>query len=186
MERRIQILTNLAFLGLCLVGVTLGIKTLLRPTPTLAPGGLASLQTAGPKKPSPPPVYKVGDAISIDNVDFRRAERTLLLVVRKGCRFCEESMPFYKRLGDDRTIAKHTQLVIVAPDEESVSRQELAQQHIRVDQVVKKSLGGLKVMGTPTAIVIDGAGRVEKIMVGRLDEKQQNELISVLKRPARP
>jgi hypothetical protein len=72
----------------------------------------------------------------------------------------------------------------VAPDEEAVSRDELAKQKIRVDQVVKEPLAGLKVRGTPTAIVVTSAGRVEKVMVGRLDEKQQEELISALKAQA--
>jgi len=127
--------------------------------------------------------YQVGEAIVLAPVDFNRAERTLLLVVRKGCRFCEESMPFYKRLGDDTVISKRVQLVIVAPDEELASREEFSTQQIRVDQVVKRSLSGLKVMGTPTAIVVNKQGRIEKVMAGRLDDKQQQELMSALKAP---
>jgi predicted transcriptional regulator len=72
---------------------------------------------------------------------------------------------------------------MVAPDEEAVSREELAKQQIRVDQVVKKSLAGLKVRGTPTAIVVSKDGRVEKVMAGRLDEKQQQELLAALRGP---
>lgn len=186
MDRRLQQLTNLAFLVLCMVGIALGIRALLRPTQVLIPGGLASLGSAAKRPPTPPPTYERGDAISVESVDFRRADRTLILVVRKGCRFCDESMPFYKRIGDDATIAKRAQLVIVAPDEEAVSREELAKQQIRVDQVVKKSLAALKVRGTPTALVVDRTGRIEKVMVGRLDEKQQQELVSALKGPVQP
>jgi thioredoxin-related protein len=113
-------------------------------------------------------------------------DRTLLLVVRKGCRFCDESMPFYKRLGDDPTLAKRTQFVLVAPDGEIVSREELAKQQVRVDQVVTKSLAALKVQGTPTAILVGKTGRIEKVMVGRLDEKQQEELVLALKAPMLP
>lgn len=187
MDRRIQQLTNLAFLLLCLVGVALGVRALFRPTAVLVPGGLNNLRAANPRPVAQPPVlYATGEAIAVESVDFTRADRTLLMVVRKGCRFCDESMPFYKRLGDDAMIAKRAQLVVVAPDDEAVSREELARQQIRVDHVVKRSLGLLKVRGTPTAIVVNKAGRVEKVMVGRLDEKQQQELMSALKGPAQP
>ena len=181
MDRHIQTLTNLAFLGLCIIGIALGVRSFLKPTPVLVPGGLNSLRASAPRPSTPPPPYQAGEPITLDNVNFAGASHTLLLVVRKGCRFCDESMPFYKRLGEDAEIARRTRLVIVAPDEEVVSREELDKQRVRVDQIVRKPLAGLKVRGTPTAIVVDKSGRVEKVMVGRLDEKQQQELMTALK-----
>ena len=185
MDRRIQLLTQFAFLCLCIVGIALGVRSLARPTPVLVTGGIRSIEPEAQRRPGPPTTYKVGDSITLTNVDFKRADRTLLLVVRKGCRFCDESMPFYKRLGDDPTLAKRTQFVVVAPDDELVSREELAKQQVRVDQIVTKSLTALRVQGTPTAILVAKTGRIERIMVGRLDETQQQELMSALNAPVR-
>ncbi len=181
MERHLQHATAIAFLALCVVGCAMGIKALGAPAaPVVRTGSVA--RTA----PAPPPTYTVGEKLTLAGVDFEAAEQTLLLVVRKGCRFCDESMPFYKQLGDDASIAKRTRLVIAAPDEEQVSREELAKQAVRVDQVVKVSAGQLKVRGTPTAILVDRSGAVRQVFIGRLDEAKQQELVGALKAASRP
>jgi hypothetical protein len=180
MERLVQFATSIAFLLLCLIGSGLGVKALLAPPPTRIAGPVQ------PPRPQPAPTYAVGEPIKVAGVDFRSAEQTLVLVVRKGCRFCDESMPFYKQLGDDIAIKKTTRLVIAAPDDEVVSREELAKQAVRVDQVVKVKGGELKVRGTPTAILVDRGGTVRQVLVGRLDETKQRDLIAALRTPARP
>jgi hypothetical protein len=179
MERRVQFATSIAFLLLCLVGSALGVKALVSPPPVRATDPLP------PPRPQPP-TYAVGEQIKVAGVDFRASAQTLVLVVRKGCRFCDESMPFYKQLGDDAAIAKTTRLVIAAPDDEVVSREELAKQAVRVDQVVKVKGGDLKVRGTPTVIVVDRGGTVRQVLIGRLDETKQRELVTTLRAAGRP
>lgn len=93
-------------------------------------------------------------------------------------------MPFYKQLGDDPAIAKRTRLVIAAPDDETVSREELAIRDVRVDQVIKVSAGQLKIRGTPTAILVDRSGAVRQVLIGRLDEAKEQELVGMLKASA--
>lgn len=183
MDRKLQTATAIAFFALCVVGTAVGIKALFAPpAPTIQ-----TVTNTGTRQPPPaPPTYAVGEKIALAGVDFRAAEQTLLLVVRKGCRYCDESMPFYKQLGDDAAIAKRTRLVLAAPDDETVSREELAKQAVRVDQVVKVSAGQLKIRGTPTAILIDRSGAVRQVFIGRLDEAKQQELVGVLKAFARP
>ena len=42
---------------------------------------------------------KAGDKLaSLDGWDWGAQDRTLVLVLRKGCHFCEDSAPFYQRL----------------------------------------------------------------------------------------
>jgi len=183
MERIVQFATSIAFLLLCIVGSGLGLRALVAPPPP--PAARVADPPAG-RASAPPPTYAVGESIKVAGVDFNAANQTLLLVVRKGCRFCEESMPFYKQLGDDRAIAKTTKLVIAAPDEENVSRDELAKQGVRVDQIVKVKGGQLKVRGTPTAILVDRKGTVREVLIGRLDETKQRELVAALRGSARP
>ena len=41
----------------------------------------------------------VGDRLpAFDGIDWAAHESTLVLALRKGCHFCENSMPFYRRL----------------------------------------------------------------------------------------
>ena len=183
MERHIQLATSISFLLLCLVGSALGVRALLYPPP---PQRATDAPVTSRPPTAPPPQYAVGEPIKLSGVDFRAAAQTLVLVVRKGCRFCDESMPFYKRLGDDGLIARTTKLVLAAPDDEIVSREELAKEAVRVDQVVKVRPGELKVRGTPTAILVDQKGTVRQVLIGRLDESKQRELVALLRTPARP
>jgi len=42
-------------------------------------------------------LFKTGDIVRM-GIDFRASQRTLLLVFRNNCRFCTDSMPFYREL----------------------------------------------------------------------------------------
>ena len=42
---------------------------------------------------------RVGDQLPvIPGVDWKVNDRTLVLALRKGCHYCEDSMPFYRKL----------------------------------------------------------------------------------------
>lgn len=174
MERHLQLAATCAFLALCVVGVVLGVRQLLLP---VGPHGLAPIREPQPALST----YQPGDAISLRGVEFATSEHTLVLVIRKGCRFCEESMPFYQRLGDDASLAARVRIVVVAPDDEATSRAELARNRVRVDQIVQLQLNLLKVRGTPTAVLVGRTGVVERAWTGRLDNPGEQELIEVLK-----
>ena len=79
---------------------------------------------------------------------------TLLLAVRKGCHFCEESMPFYRRIAalrDQHQI--DTQLVAVFPDSEGEARGVLKDAWL--DSIGLASgvpLSRINVTGTPTLL----------------------------------
>jgi hypothetical protein len=176
MERLLQLLTSVAFLVLCVVGIAVGLKALRGPSTGTADG-----TGDGPAVESQAQVYQVGERISLDKIDFSQAYRTLVLVVRQDCRFCDDSMPFYKRLGDDDEIGRRTRIVMVAPDDEEVSRAGLQSRGIRVDQILRVGVDQLRVRGTPTAIVVNAAGVVQRILTGRLAEPQQAELIGYLR-----
>jgi thioredoxin-related protein len=135
-------------------------------------------------RPRPSPeVYSDGELVTIPGVSFGKSDYTLLLVTQKSCRYCEQSMPFYKALGDDRGIAKRTKIVLLAPDDERTSWDELGKHGVRVDQVVRTSLGSLKISGTPTAIVVNRQGIVERALTGLLDEERQTQLLAALRAP---
>jgi hypothetical protein len=44
-------------------------------------------------------------------------QKTLVLAIRKGCHFCEDSLPFYKRLSDlEKSNTLHAHVLAVMPD----------------------------------------------------------------------
>ncbi|GMV23129.1 MAG: hypothetical protein AMXMBFR57_30780 [Acidimicrobiia bacterium] len=104
LERWLQTASSIAFLALCVVGTALGVRALTRPAPPP--------QTAIPPGAVRPaiPLAKSGDRIAVPGVDFSKSDRTLLLVLKKGCVYCEASMPFYQQLATDSGITATTRL----------------------------------------------------------------------------
>jgi len=110
-------------------------------------------------------------------------QSTLLLAVRKGCRFCDDSMPFYRRLvalRDQHQI--DTELVAVFPDSEGEAHGVL--KDARLDSIVLASgvpLSRIKVTGTPTLILVDSRGVVSRAWSGELTPDGEEEVIKALK-----
>ena len=174
MARRIEILANLAFMVLCIVGIVLGVQAVTRPASVAA--------NSGPVPPTArtlPPLYEPGDKLTIDGVDFKAANKTLLLVIRSTCRFCTESMPFYKTLMAARS--SQARIVALTPETVEVGAGYLGSHGVQLDAVVSTPLTAVKVRGTPTAILVSNAGSVEKVWQGRLDSKSELEVIAGLR-----
>src|SRR5262245_53592825 len=69
--------------------------------------------------------YQPGESISIPGIDFRQADRTLVLVLRKSCHFCEASMPFYRVLADGQKQLDGTHLVVASSDDVHTTQSNL-------------------------------------------------------------
>jgi thioredoxin-related protein len=126
-------------------------------------------------------MYQPGETIEVPGVDFSVADQTLVLVVRKGCGWCERSMPFYREITANKSLTERTRLVAAAPDPVAVSIEDLAKSGVRFEQVVQVSLGQVRVRGTPTAILVGQDGKVRKIWPGWLSDERQQEVLSALK-----
>jgi hypothetical protein len=88
MDKQLQTVTTIAFLVLCVSASGLAVKK------TFWPDRTTVVVPSGPRTPPARPMYQLGEKIQMPGVDFGQAVRTVVLVVRKGCRFCDESMPF--------------------------------------------------------------------------------------------
>lgn len=174
MVRRIEILANLAFLLLCTVGIVLGVQAMSRPTPVVANGPPTPARSA-------PPLYQSGERITIDGVDFTAAPKTLLLVVRSTCRYCTDSMPFYKTLASAPTSGRRARIVALTPEAVEVGAEYFDSFGVKLDGVVSTPLTALKVRGTPTAILVSSTGVVEKVWQGRVDSKTELEVAAALR-----
>ena len=129
------------------------------------------------------PQVKVGDQLpALPQVSWRDNDRTLLLVIRKGCHYCEDSMPFYRHLSQMAERGElNAHLVAVLPDSPSDARDLLENQQISIATVPDFPLKELNVAGTPTVILADNAGRVLDVWSGELAPKNEDSLIESLK-----
>lgn len=123
--------------------------------------------------------YRVppGTKVSLPEVDWAQNGQTLLVVLKKECRYCAESAPFYQRLVRETAAQKGVRLVAVLPQEVSEGKEYLSSLDVPIDEVRQAELSALGVQGTPTLILVNGQGEVMESWVGKLPVEQETEVL---------
>jgi hypothetical protein len=130
---------------------------------------------------APPPQtdeVKAGDKlVSLKGWDWGAQDRTLVLVLRKGCHFCEDSAPFYQRLVAQQQAGSKTAIVAVFPDSDDVAKEVVQTEGLGIPAVAGVPLERLKVSGTPTLLLVDSSGKVLNAWDGMLSPRQELEVM---------
>ncbi len=115
-----------------------------------------------------------GERVQVpQGVALAEAGRTLVLALRVGCRFCEESLPFYERLARECASSGGGRMVAVFPDgAESVGRFARSS-GLPFASFAGVSLASLHVSGTPTLLLIGGHDTVVNSWEGVLTPEQE-------------
>lgn len=121
----------------------------------------------------------VGAKVNLPDTDLSAQSKTLLLVLQKGCRFCAESAPFYKRL-QENTRDKNVRLIAVLPGKPEESTAYLSELGIGNMEVKQSPLNALQTSGTPTLILTNAKGEVTNFWVGQLPADKEEEVIKQL------
>ena len=132
-----------------------------------------------------PNQIRVGDKLpNLDGWDWSAHERTLVLILRKGCHFCEDSAPFYQRLAVLQKQGVTTSPVVaVFPDSADVVEHTVQSEGLEVRTVSGVSLEELKIVGTPTLLLVDKRGKVLNAWIGVLSPRQELEVIKAMACP---
>jgi hypothetical protein len=116
----------------------------------------------------------VGSKVSLPGINWADGT-TLVLALQQGCRYCEESAAFYRRLRDQRSGSQPRMVAVIPGDKTKVARY-LSEQGVIVDDIINLSLAEIKVSATPTLLLVDRSGKVSDVWVGRLDARKENEV----------
>lgn len=118
--------------------------------------------------------------LPLPEVDWKRGELTLVLVLNDKCRFCTEGGEFYRRLTE---AARDYQVPVVAalPGEVSESRSYLSSLSLSVPEVRRASHQSIGVPGTPTLILVNGEGVIVDAWVGKLQAEDEAGVLERLK-----
>ena len=117
------------------------------------------------------------DSVGVD-IDFGASAKTLVMALDSDCVFCQQSMPFYRRLLEaDRA---DTQIVVATSPDDSAIIDYLSTERVNPDTVVFVEPGTLPVPGTPTLLLVDDQGLITHAWVGLLDDYREAEVISSL------
>src|ERR1700694_4859712 len=88
---------------------------------------------------------------------------TLVLALKKGCHFCEESMPFYRRLSTMQQAGQlNVRMMAVFPDVSTDVTEVMESQKLSIPAFPAVQLDMFRVSGTPTLILVDRNGKVVK------------------------
>jgi thioredoxin-related protein len=131
-----------------------------------------------------PPVneVKVGEKLThLDGWEWSAHDRTLVMVLRKGCHFCEDSAPFYQRLiAHQKQYGSDTSIVAVFPDSAYAVKDVVQSEGLEVQALAGVPLEDLKVSGTPSVLLVDRSGTVVNTWVGMLSPRQELEVLNAM------
>ena len=143
---------------------------------------LIAVQRLRPTVSEPLPTYAAGDLMDpLEGVNFGGAAQTLVMALREDCRFCRDSVPFYQELlAQEGTRKVSSQFVVVSTDPAASMAAYLKAGGLDVQHVVEYAPGALKIPATPTLLLINATGHVERVWRGRLAPNLQKEVFGAL------
>ena len=129
-----------------------------------------------------PRSVEAGDRLAkVFGLDWNQHEHTLVLALNTGCHFCEQSVPFYRRLADTQAPGGNDlEIVAVFPNDAEMVHQFMTKDNLRIRSLADVPLERLHVNATPTLILVDNNGRVERSSVGLLSPPEELELFKSL------
>jgi len=118
----------------------------------------------------------IGKRVSLPDIDFSTSPKTLVMVLQTTCHFCNESMPFYRRLAE-QVKGKGVRLVAVFPTTVDEGVRHLAEWGITQMEVRQADLSVLDSSGTPTLILTNDQGEVVNYWIGKLRPEKEIEVL---------
>lgn len=138
------------------------------------------------RRPPELPTYRVGekfDSLIKAGSDSTGPRPTLVVAMTEACRYCQASLPFYRKLTEaiNSAGASAATLLIVSTDSESDLVAYLGLNGIKSARVVNVKPGQLKIPVTPMVFLLDSDGEVRKVWAGKLTEAEERAVMASLK-----
>ena len=169
LTKKVALLANLATIAIAiLLGIAVGqLHSLATPTRYMEETRAAAPQT-GTAAPMPAALLHVGTRLPIPGIEWTKNERTLVIALSEGCRYCLASGPFYQRLTKEVSGSKNIGVVAVFPQPVNDARNYLNSLGVSVADIRQVSFDALGVIGTPTLILVNKEGVVINAWRGQL------------------
>lgn len=130
---------------------------------------------ASARQRDPTPGVQIGDV----GVDWRKANRTLLIIIEPQCRFCRMSASFDQELLA-RSDPKHVHIAVIFPRDAGLGRSFLREVGLRIDVAQGPAPLPWQHVQTPTLLLCDNRGTIEQAWIGRLDAKAEEGVLAAI------
>lgn len=133
--------------------------------------------------PSLPPQAALGKKLEIPGVAWNPSHLSAVVYLSTRCHFCDESMPFYRRLAEQhqKDPSRIPDFLAISPEAPAQVEEHLRDNHVTFDQVYQIGLPHSFLRGTPTLLIVDGDGVVRRVDVGKLSAIKEEEIIQLFK-----
>lgn len=122
----------------------------------------------------------VGQTLPATDVDWRSAEKNVVLVLQRGCKYCAESAEFYRRLSAEARTRSRIRMIAILPQSPGEAADYLAGLGVTVDTVLQRKLSAIPVAGTPTLLFVDNTGKIIRVYLGLLSPQKELEVLANL------
>lgn len=107
--------------------------------------------------------------------------KTLVIAIRIGCPYCDASLPFYKQLGEqEKSNMMRAHVLVVMPNDASSGSRFLRRGDVEVRGIFGQELDALKVPGTPTVLLLDSSGHIERQWIGQLTPMGEKDVMNAV------
>lgn len=117
---------------------------------------------------------------TIRGVDLHSRGKTLLVAISSQCKFCRESLPFYRNLERKSAGGTGVRLVFLHPEADLEFENFLSKNEIVGVPIVPADFKQLNIMRTPVILSVD-SGKINHVWVGKLRESEEGEVLSALR-----
>lgn len=124
----------------------------------------------------------VGDYLpAVTGIDWGSHGRTLVLALNSSCHYCRESAPFYQKLAQARVTGADRDLDMIAlfQNDSLAVRTFNTQLGLSIRSFSDVALEKLNIVATPTLLLVDRKGRVERAWVGVLTPRHELDVLEL-------
>lgn len=140
------------------------------------------LARSAPPPAEPRPVVASGTTLTLPaNATGSGTADALLLVLSAECRFCTESMPFYRRLAARPEVRSgQVRLSVVSMQPLAEMREYLREHGLEAAHVMSVPESGLRVGATPGIVLATREGVVRESWLGAVPSREEKRVIDAL------
>ncbi|MDQ3665559.1 MAG: rhodanese-like domain-containing protein [Acidobacteriota bacterium] len=123
---------------------------------------------------------KIGSRFPLTGLDWAKNAHTLVLAISKDCKYCAESIVFYRQLSMHRRGQSHFRLMVILPQSANDGLKQLNDSGVFVDEVRQMPLQSIGLDIVPTLLLVNDQGIITNIWSGKMLSNQESELFSHL------
>lgn len=159
-SRKLEVFTNLAVLFAAFIVGAVAIKQYVLMSENGSPHGI-----------------KVGAKVNLRDVDWSQRPKNLVLAISDGCHFCSESASFYQRLLRHTQNRNDMRVMAVLPQPVTQGTAYLRKLDVPIADVRQVAFNTIPIGGTPTILLVDSRGVVERTWLGKLTPEGESEVL---------